>query len=125
MSTTTFPEHARQVADLLNEQLKAGHISAFDLKIDQRSTLRGFVKGQVNFSNGSELHFREFVDTTLAESKIMYVYHYQASDGTLVFRYDNAMHRPPLSHPEHKHTSDKVAISGIPTLQQVLDEILR
>ncbi len=108
MSTTNFPEHARQIADLLNELVQAGRVSLFDLQIDQRSTLRGFIKGQVNFSDNSVLHFREFIDTTLIESKITYTYHYQFVDGTLAFRYDNALHRPLLSQREHKHSSNDI-----------------
>ena len=34
----------------------------------------------------------------------MYAYHYQDVDYSLIFRYDNAAHRPARSQPEHKHT---------------------
>lgn len=34
----------------------------------------------------------------------MYTYHYQGADNRLIFRYDNARHRPPLRALEHKHT---------------------
>jgi hypothetical protein len=42
----------------------------------------------------------------------------------LIFRYDNAAHKPALSQDEHKHTSQGVELSSAPTLRQVLDEIL-
>lgn len=36
--------------------------------------------------------------------KTRYVYHYQQSDGTLIFRYDSAPHHPELpTFPHHKH----------------------
>ncbi|MFN8494833.1 MAG: DUF6516 family protein [Caldilineaceae bacterium] len=124
MPITDFLEHVHQVAELLNELVQAGHIGTFDLQIDQRSTLRGFVKGQVHFKDGAELHFREFIDTTLAESKMMYAYRYQNAAQELVFRYDNAVHRPPLTGREHKHTAAGIIITSVPTLEQVLNEIL-
>jgi hypothetical protein len=50
------------------------------LQVDQRSAVRGFIAGSLQFEDGSELHFREFVDVTQAEPKIMYAYHYQDPD---------------------------------------------
>jgi hypothetical protein len=55
----------------------------------------------------------------------MYVYHYQDANKALVFRYDNAPHRPPLSLAEHKHTPAGVTVSLAPTLAQLIDEILK
>jgi hypothetical protein len=54
----------------------------------------------------------------------MYSYHYQDGQKRLVFRYDNAAHKPSLSQPEHKHTPEGVEVSSAPTLVEVLDEIL-
>ena len=81
------------------------------LQIDQRSSVRGFIEGVLEFSNGSQLIFREFVDATQNEPRLMYAYHYQNAAQELVFRYDNAAHRPALSEPAHKH----YAGSGIET----------
>ena len=124
MPTTNFPEYSQQFAELLNTLVTIGQVSTFDLQVDQRSTLRGFIKGQAIFINGSELHFREFLDTTLLEPKTMYAYHYQNAERQLIFRYDNAIHRPPLSQQDHKHTPDGIILTLAPTMQQVLDEIL-
>jgi hypothetical protein len=35
------------------------------IQIDPRSALRGFIAGVLQFGDASELHFREFVDTSL------------------------------------------------------------
>jgi hypothetical protein len=64
------------------------------------------------------------VDTSLPEPRLMYAYHYQDANQTLIFRYDNAAHRPRLPQAEHKHTVEGVAVSPAPTLAQVVDEIL-
>jgi hypothetical protein len=71
------------------------------------------------------LHFREFVDTSQVEPKIMYAYHYQDVDHNLLFRYDNAVHKPALPQAGHKHTQSGADISPAPTLPGVLDQILK
>ena len=73
----------------------------------------------------SELHFRELVDMTQLEPRIMYAYHYQAANKALIFRYDNAAHRPPLPQPEHKHTPEGVTVVLAPTLVGIIDQILK
>ena len=62
---------------------------------------------------------------TQAEPKIMYAFHYQDTDHNLIFRYDNAAHKPALPQPEHKHTHLDIEASPVPTLAEVLDQILR
>lgn len=57
-----------------------------------------------------------------------YVYHYQAQDGTLIFRYDNVPHYPDLpTHPHHKHVrvgaAERVEAAQPPQLTDVLREI--
>ena len=72
-----------------------------------------------------ELHFREFIDTSQPAVQLMYAYHYQDKNKHLVFRYDNAAHKPPLPQPDHKHTVDGIELVATPTLVQMLDEILQ
>jgi hypothetical protein len=124
MPTTGFPEYARSISDVLDAAVSAGHASLTSLQVDHRSPLRGLISGSLVFEDGSELHFREFVDATMDEPRVMYAYHYQDAGGTLVFRYDNAAHRPGLSHPEHRHAPEGIAASTAPTLAQIIDEIL-
>ena len=125
MPATSFPEYAQSIADILDAVIASGQATLFSLQIDQRSMLRGFITGMLLFDDGSELHFREFVDTTLSEPKVMYAYHYQDANTELVFRYDNAAHRPPLSQAEHKHTPTGITASPVPTLAQIIDEALK
>ena len=103
-----FPEYARHISHLLDEMITTQQTISVNLQIDQRSTLRGFITGILTFDDDSELHFREFVDVTRTEPRIMYAYHYQDAAKSLVFRYDNAAHRPKLPQPEHKHTASGV-----------------
>jgi len=125
MPATTFLEYARNLTDVLDTVVATGQAVLVTLQVDQRSVVRGFIAGTLQFDDECTLHFREFVDVTQAEPKIMYAYHYQDADDNLIFRYDNAAHRPTLPQPEHKHTRAAIELVQAPTLTDVLDEILR
>jgi hypothetical protein len=125
MPITTFPEYARAIQDVLDIVVATAEANVVSVQKDQRSLLRGFIAGIVQFGDGSELHFREFVDVSLSKPRLMYAHHYQDVNKMLIFRYDNAAHRPRLPQAEHKHTPQGVEISHAPTLAQVVDEILK
>jgi hypothetical protein len=124
MPTTDFPEYSYTIRNLLDSALSAGDIVRFELEVDQRSTMRGFITGRLEFRDASTLHFREYIDLTQIDPRLTYAYHYQTAMTELVFRYDNAAHRPKLPHPSHKHAPDGITFPNISTLAQVLDEIL-
>lgn len=125
MPATTFPEYVQHITDLLNQVVATGEITLSAFQVDQRSAVRGLIAGILQFGDDSELHFREYVDVTQAEPKIMYAYHYQDANHSLIFRYDNAAHKPTLPQPAHKHTSLGIEASPVPTLDEVLDQIVR
>jgi hypothetical protein len=125
MPVTTFPEYARSITDALNLALATGQSRRVSVQIDWRSMSRGFINGSLLFDDESELHFREFVDTTLNEPRLMYAYHYQDANKNLIFRYDNAAHRPAFEQAEHKHTATGVVVSLAPALDQIIDEALK
>ena len=102
MPATNFHEYARGIENVLDATVTAGEAVLVSIQIDQRSSLRGFIAGVLQFGDASELHFREFVDTSLPEPRLVYAYHYQDAEKELVFRYDNAAHRPMLPQAEHK-----------------------
>ena len=125
MPVTTFPEYVQHITDLLNHAVAAGEVVLNTLPVDQRSAVRGLIAGVLQFSDGSELHFREYIDVTQAQPKIMYAYHFQDVDHSLIFRYDNAAHRPAPPQRDHRHTRSGIEASPVPTLAEVLDQILR
>ena len=50
----------------------------------------------------------------------------QDRDGQLIFRYDNAVHRPALSYKDHKHSGDGTISEAIlPDIFDLVDEVLR
>lgn len=124
MPVTNFPEYANAINHLTNHLIASAQARLLHLQIDQRSMFRGFISGIYAFNDDSELHFREFIDLTQAEPRLMYAYHYQDAAKKLIFRYDNASHKPALPQPEHKHAFEGIVPSPAPTLAQVVDEIL-
>jgi hypothetical protein len=125
MPAATFLEYVQDLEKVLRATIASGEGVLLSLQIDQRSMVRGLVSGSLQFADESTLSFREYIDTSQAEPKLMYAYHYQDASNTLIFRYDNAAHRPALSQADHKHTQHGIEISPVPTLSAVLDQILK
>ncbi|WP_333653782.1 toxin-antitoxin system TumE family protein [Dissulfurispira sp.] len=66
----------------------------------------------------------EHVDLRYKIEKLTYSFHYQDKDGSMIFRYDNAKHKPDLGFDSHKHVKEKVLISEVPELRNILEEIM-
>lgn len=95
------------------------------LNADLRAGDQAFVQGTIHFTDNSLLHFKEYLDAVSDHvDKLMYSYHYQDAQKQLIFRYDNAAHKPPLAFTEHKHLADRVEAAPAPTLEDVSKEIL-
>src|SRR3990172_6424082 len=71
---------------------------------------RGNLRIRLRFFDNSLLEISEAIhifEGTL--TWLSYRYHYQRSDGTIIFRYDNAPHHPEVStFPEHEHIGESV-----------------
>jgi hypothetical protein len=63
--------------DDMGAEFGAPFAALVSIQIDPCSALRGFIAGVLQFGDASELHFREFVNTSLPEPVLMYAYHYQ------------------------------------------------
>lgn len=124
MPATSFPEYAQDLINVLNQVTASGEVILKDFEVDQRSSALGLISGILDLADGSSLHFREFVNTNLADLKMMYSYHYQDVNNNLIFRYDNAAHKPALPQAEHKHLPSRIELRQAPTLVEVIDEIL-
>ncbi len=100
-------------------------VESQDINLEKRGELVGFIRGEVGLNDGSTLFFRELIDLRLPLQKVMYAYHYQRADGSIVFRYDNTAHHRHIStFPNHKHLPDgSIESSAIPALEQVMREI--
>ena len=105
----------------------AQKVSGFDIVPQRREEEFAFISGEIKFSDGTILHFREYVELKEGNDprRYKYVYHYQRADETVIFRYDNARHFPNLpAAPHHKHiVENEVVAADAPDLKSVLREI--
>ncbi len=113
----------------LERQIHAlgSQVSGFDIVPQKREEEFAFISGEIQFSDGTYLHFREYVELNEdhAPRRFKYACHYQHADGKVIFRYDNARHFMNLpGAPHHKHLGENdVVASEQPDLQAVLQEI--
>jgi hypothetical protein len=90
------------------------------------TTVGAIFKANARFYDGSRLLIVEEVERVSSRDvrRVAYKFHYQQTDGTLVFRYDDSPHHPHLStFPHHKHTGDSIIEAAVPDLADVLREI--
>ena len=116
-------DYFRQIAQVVSD---CPAIISKELLFDERTKYIGFVKGTMVLRDGSELHFKEFIDTEAGIAKYKYGYHYQKAD-ILIFRYDNHPHPARKHIPScHKHVSaeENIISASIPTLEDVLREVI-
>jgi hypothetical protein len=109
----------------IQKYVDEGWITAFNFSVDYRTDYLGFIQGNLDFIDNSSLFFKEYIDLQGSPSKISYSFHYQDHHNNLIFRYDNAKHKPDLGYLHHKHINNEIIASTIPTLEQVLMEIIQ
>lgn len=84
-----------------------------------------YLKGNLLFIDFSVIDIALFANKVQNKISIdKYRFHYMNKDGKLVFRYDNAPHHHEIpTFPHHKHTSNKVMQSLMPSIKDILNEI--
>jgi len=99
----------------------------FNIYKDEREADFIVLRGEIKFTDGSYLHFREFVQLKFGQppNRYKYAYHYQRANGAIIFRYDRAKHYLHLpTAPHHKHVGEEdVIAASAPDLESVLKEI--
>ena len=114
-----------QVKAIIDQYAVTSFVLDTEVSFETRPGEQGYLTGSITFVDGSVLYFREYLDAFKGTvDKLMYTYHYQDASNQLVFRYDNARHRPPLRSLEHKHTPGQVVEAPAPALEDVLAEIV-
>lgn len=117
-------DYLDDIHDTIIEFTQTGLILSSDLTSDVRTANIGLLKGVIVFLDGSTLFFKEYLDLRYRLDKKMYSFHYQDAQARLLFRYDNADHKPGLGFQDHKHTPENTLPATIPNLQEVLEEII-
>ncbi|MBF0449659.1 MAG: hypothetical protein HQK75_03065 [Candidatus Magnetomorum sp.] len=121
MSISLYFNEIKAIADKYTEtDFVLGSVLHFDI----RPGNQGYLKGEITFADKSVLFVKEFLDYYKKINKVMYCYHYQNNINELIFRYDNAQHKPPLKTIDHKHLPNNIVIEATePDFQDIIIEI--
>ena len=102
-----------------------GYTDSVEIKEEIRPNKQAVIKAKIVLVNRSILHIKEYIDAKYTMQKLSYAYQYQTNNGELIFRYDNAVHRPALGFREHKHTKDGAIIeASMPDISDIVDEVI-
>ncbi len=113
-----------QVKTIVDQYTMTNFVLDAKVSFEIRSGNQGYLTGSIIFVDNSALYFSEFLDAVdKTVDKLMYSYHYQDVSNQLIFRYDNARHKPPLPSLEHKHIPGQIVVAAAPTLDNVLTEV--
>jgi hypothetical protein len=117
-------KYLHEITETVGELAETGLILSSELTADFRTKKIGLIKGVLSFSDDSKLFFREYLDLRYKTEKETYSFHYQNQNGGLIFRYDNAAHKPSSGFTDHKHVGEQVVQAEIPNLREILEEII-
>jgi predicted AlkP superfamily phosphohydrolase/phosphomutase len=102
-----------------------GFAESIDIQEEIRPAKQAVIKAYVTLVDGSILNIMEYIDAKYRVEKISFAYQYQNREGKLIFRYDNASHRPALKFTDHKHLPDgSIVQSSISDIADVVDEVI-
>jgi len=123
-------EYLERIRSIITQYNRADLILASDLGVDLRTEKIGIIRGRIDFIDESTLYVMEYLDLRYGVEKLTYSVHYQNREGGLIFRYDNARHKPQLDSREHKHLPEGLTISSKPpefedVLYEIIDHLLR
>jgi uncharacterized protein DUF6516 len=113
-----------QIKRIIEQYAATSFVLEAQMHFDLRPGSQGYLTGTLIFADNSTLHFSEYLDQTgEGVDKLMYTYHYQDAGNQLIFRCDNALHKPALPSVAHKHLPTQIVATRAPTLDEVLAEI--
>jgi len=102
-----------------------GYADFIGIEEEMRANKQAILNVKVVLINQSVLHIKEYLDAKYRISRVSYAYQYQDRTGRLIFRYDNAAHRPSLGFNEHKHSSDGTIYEAtLPDIFDFVDEVI-
>ncbi|WP_244156390.1 toxin-antitoxin system TumE family protein [Desulfonatronospira thiodismutans] len=122
-----FPDgnYLHEVRSAIERMDLYGFADVIDIQEELRAGKQAVIQASVVLVDGSSLHVREYIDAAYGIKKVSYGYHYQDRHGKLVFRYDNARHKPALKSKEHKHLSDNSIVeAAAPSISELVEEVV-
>ena len=125
MSVNEYIDSVRGALQRLEDY---GLVEAIAFNSEVRAGGQAVLNIKVTLIDKSQLYIREYVTSSASThglNRVSYAYQYQSEDTSLIFRYDNAKHKPALGFDEHKHTRDGMIIqSQLPTIDAIVDEVI-
>ena len=102
----------------------ADFITSSEIQKRKVNDFLGIIQGQIIIGDKTLDLLEVIIITDQQLSKKKYKYHFQNSEGSLMFRYDNAPHHKEIeTFPHHKHMPEKVFACNEPDLLQILSVI--
>ena len=102
-----------------------GYTDSVEIREEIRPNKQAVLNAKVVLLNGSVLHVKEYIDAKYGIDRVSYAFQYQDRDGNLIFRYDNANHRPALGFKVHKHAVDRAVENvDLPDVFDLINEIV-
>jgi len=103
-----------------------GYAEAIEFKEETRPRKQAVIRAKIILVDDSVLHIQEYIDAKYTIDRVSYAYQYLDSEGKLIFRYDNALHKPALAFKEHKHTKEGTIICAhMPAISDAIDEVIK
>jgi hypothetical protein len=121
-------EYIDSVRGALQRLEDYGLVEAISFNSEVRAGEQAVLNLKVTLIDQSQLYIREYVTSSSSKhslKRVSYAYQYQSEDASLIFRYDNAQHKPALGFDEHKHTREGTIIqSQLPMIDAIVDEVI-
>lgn len=118
-------EHCNRIRDALNQFEVYGLSESIVFRQEIRSGKQLVIHAEAKLINGSVLVIREYVSAKYKLERLRYAYQYHSRDGALIFRYDNAAHRPPLGFKDHKHLAGgNIIVARPPDIEDLVEEAI-
>ena len=103
-----------------------GFAESITYQEERRAGKQVVVNAEIFLVDGSRLIIKEYIGSKYGLEKLSYAYQYQDNEGNLIFRYDNAAHKPKISSRNHRHhESGEITIADPPEIQTLIDEVVR
>ena len=124
-----LPMQLRQYLDNFRNSIEKFEVFGLSEKTEIKEEIRpgkqAVINIHVSLINETNLYLRAYIDARYKINLISYAFQYQKKDGQLIFRYDNAAHKPKLSSKDHKHLSDgDIVETDMPDIAKLVDEII-
>jgi len=121
----SLQEYIDQFRRTLEKLQDFGLSEFFDFKQEIRPGKRAVINARVVLVNETILHIRAYINARYKTNIVSYAFQYQRKNGELIFRYDNAAHKPALEFKEHKHLENGTIIhASVHEPLNLIDEIL-